>query len=199
MFSRSILIGAAVCFVVTSVSAQGPAKVGPLAKAEDKKVDAKKAVVDSAPAPARRPGEACTDANGLTLEEISQLLDGHNKERASLNVPAIEWDCTLAHTAQQWATRGVAEHQPFDNIGENIFVSSDPASAVTAAVSRWMGEKPNFNLDQQQCTPAKICMHYTQLIDKASLRLGCGVNRNATGKWKLMLVCDYEPKGNMNY
>ena len=29
------------------------------------------------------------------------------------------------------------------------------------------------------------------------MKIGCGINRAATGKWKVLMVCNYDPAGNM--
>jgi len=84
---------------------------------------------------AKQPVIACTETNNLTNKEIIKILERHNTERATVKAPDIVWDCNLAKMAQEWATRGKAEHRPDNFLGENIFVSSDPEAKATQSVS----------------------------------------------------------------
>ena len=147
-------------------------------------------------AKAKQPVIACTETNDLTNKEIVKILERHNKERATVKSPDIVWDCSLAKLAQEWATRGKAEHRPDNFLGENIFVSSDPKAKATQSVKQWVREKKRLIPGTMNCQPGKICLHYTQVVAAISLKLGCGINRNATGKWKTLMVCNYDPNGN---
>lgn len=87
----------------------------------------------------------CTARNGLTLAEINQLLAAHNDARYEQYVGPLQWDCTLAGFAQEWADQSIYEHREFSSYGENIFVSANPAEPIASVVKRWMLEKPNWN------------------------------------------------------
>ena len=145
----------------------------------------------------KEPAVSCPGTNGLTTKEIIRVLFRHNEARAKVKAPDIVWDCKLADLAQEWATRGVAEHRPDNFLGENIFVSSHHAAAATQGVKQWLHEKKRIDPATLKCKPGKMCLHYTQVVAANSLRLGCGINRAATGKWKVLMVCNYDPAGNM--
>jgi len=145
----------------------------------------------------KEPVITCTEKNDLTPIEINKVIERHNKERAHHKAPELVWDCKLAAMAQEWATRGIAEHRPDNFLGENIFISSHSAAKATQGVKQWIKEKERLEPGTMKCKPGKICLHYTQVIAAKTERLGCGINRNATGKWKLLMVCNYDPAGNM--
>ncbi len=138
----------------------------------------------------------CSGENGLTRGEILEILNVHNLVRAGLKLSQLTWDCKLADLAQEWAKRGVAEHREDTIYGESIFVSGLRDIAAITAVNRWMGEKPNWDNKAGKCAAGKTCTHYTQIVWKKTTRIGCGINRDLTGKWKTMLVCNYDPEGN---
>jgi hypothetical protein len=139
----------------------------------------------------------CTEPNGLTHKEIGKILHRHNEARAKVRSPDMIWDCKLAEMAQEWASRGIAEHRPDNYLGENISVSSHGGVAATQGVKQWLHEQKRIDPATNKCKAGKICLHYTQVVAAASLKLGCGINRKATGKWKALMVCNYDPAGNM--
>lgn len=139
---------------------------------------------------------SCAGANGLTRDEMREILNTHNMVRADLKLAQLTWDCKLADHAQEWAKRGVAEHRDDTIFGESIFVSGSSDVAAVTAVNRWMLEKPSWNNKAGTCSPGKVCTHYTQIVWKNTTKIGCGINRNVSGKWKTMLVCNYSPAGN---
>ena len=131
----------------------------------------------------------------LTADEVNQILAAHNLDRSANNLSPLSWDCKLASMAQEWASRGVFEHRetPY---GENIFVGASPSSTMNSMVGMWLAEKPFWDNKAGSCATGKTCGHYTQIVWKATTKVGCGLNRNATGKWKVMFVCNYDPSGN---
>ncbi|MGB2912503.1 MAG: CAP domain-containing protein [Pyrinomonadaceae bacterium] len=131
----------------------------------------------------------------LTTDEVNQALAVHNFDRSAHNLVPLKWDCKLAAMAQDWANRSVYEHRdtPF---GENIFVGADPNSTMNMMIDMWLAEKVFWTNKTGSCAAGKACGHYTQIVWKSTVRVGCGVNRNASGKWKVMFVCNYDPAGN---
>jgi pathogenesis-related protein 1 len=131
--------------------------------------------------------------NRLSQVEATEILVAHNRLRAEVNMAPLRWDCTLASTAQAWASRGVAGHNDSTQYGENIFVSADGAEPVVSATTRWMGERANWSNRGGACSAGKTCTHYTQMVWKGTRVMGCGINRSASEKWKVILVCNYDP------
>lgn len=138
----------------------------------------------------------CRNKNGLTSDEIASILQTHNVVRAGIKLAPLTWDCGLADLAQEWAKRGVPMHRDDNFFGESIFVAGAADVVAVSGVTRWMLEKQHWNNDTGRCNPGKTCTHYTQIVWKNTSRIGCGINRNMPGKWKTMLVCNYDPAGN---
>lgn len=143
-----------------------------------------------------KPPAKCTGSNGLTEIEIADLLSAHNKVREKLSIEDLTWDCKLADFAQEWAQRGIPEHRPDNDYGENLFVAADGDIKAATAVDRWMLEKTLWYNEAGACTFGQICTHYTQVVWKKTTKIGCGIIRNSPAKWKVMLVCNYDPAGN---
>lgn len=83
-----------------------------------------------------------------------------------------KWNSRMAMLGQTWADRCAFDHgQPqfsaqqvgFDKLGQNLYVSSDPAKTVADGVQAWFDEKADFNYDTLGCQPGKACGHYTQV------------------------------------
>ena len=160
----------------------------------------KKPVTRSTPKPTPTPATVaistkCT-GSGLTDDEVEQLIKLHNKVRGDLKLSDLKWDCKTANFAQAWANKASFQHRTDTDLGENIFVAVDTTESVVTAFTKWMGERGNWNNSNGQCETGKVCTHYTQIVWKSTRLLGCGINRNASGKWRLMLVCNYDPTGN---
>jgi pathogenesis-related protein 1 len=146
-------------------------------------------VTKTAPAP-------CPGANGLTQAEINTILDEHNRIRAGVGLGKLTWSCSLAGTAQAWAKNGVFQHRSDVEFGENMFVSTNPSTPAAAATENWEKEKANWTNATGVCARGKVCTHYTQIVWRATTQIGCGINRDARGDWKLLMVCNYTPAGN---
>jgi len=64
-----------------------------------------------------------------------------------------------------------------------------------------VSEKANYNYSANSCSAT--CGHYTQVVWRNSLRLGCGVKNCTTGSpfgggaWQFW-VCNYDPPGNIS-
>lgn len=138
----------------------------------------------------------CSSPTGLTSAEMGQILADHNSARGQLGLPPLKWDCGLARYAMEWASKGNWHHRDESNYGENIFVSSESNISVIAAVSHWMSEKANYNATTNTCAPDRICTHYTQINWRKTLKVGCAMNREVSGKWAAVVVCNYDPPGN---
>ena len=146
--------------------------------------------------PSRSAPPLCSGVNGLSASEIEQILAAHNKVREQYKLPTLTWDCKLANFAQEWATRGLAEHREYCNFGESIFVSSMESLVPDLPVKTWLNEGQFWNNQAGTCQAGKMCNHFTQLVWKRTTQVGCGINTHLSGRWKTMLVCNYNPAGN---
>lgn len=184
----------AVLIILLSSFVFGQSKPKPKPKSSASKTATKPAATPTpAPAPAPTPAApAKCKANGLSESEITEIIDGHNKLRGPLGLMPLVWNCALADLAQDWAGRSQFEHRetPF---GENIFVSANPSEPIATVLGRWMGERANWDNIAGVCAEGKVCTHYTQMVWRSTAKFGCGINRQAAGKWRSMLVCNYDP------
>jgi pathogenesis-related protein 1 len=140
----------------------------------------------------------CPGDKGLPLESITELLSAQNTIRTQLKLTNFTWNCQMADYAQEWANRGIFEHRSNNKYGENIYVSSNGDVTLTNVVDKWVTERDFWNNNTGVCKDGKICSHYTQIIWRATRQIGCGINRNVTGKWKVLLVCNYDPPGDVD-
>ncbi len=136
----------------------------------------------------------------------------HNEARAAVQtatpLPSMEWDPALAATAAAWVaqcqnTDGVPQlidHNPGRSmghpwyVGENIYASGGTAIAADA-VGLWMSEAGNYNYTANTCNGT--CGHYTQIVWRDSVKLGCAVGNCPSIPYPNSIVCDYGPGGNI--
>ncbi|CAN8276196.1 unnamed protein product [Cochlearia groenlandica] len=128
-------------------------------------------------------------------------LNAHNiaratEPRAAVGVDPLVWDETVAeyardHASKQQGNDCAMEHSQGGPYGENIAWSSGDMSGVDA-VNMWVKEIDDYDYSSNTCT--KECGHYTQVVWKNTLRVGCAkvtCNNGAT-----FITCNYDPAGN---
>ena len=146
--------------------------------------------------------------------EIPGIVAAHSQARAQVNLPPLKWSPALAQYAQQWANQLASkncqmQHRPNSgqfkqNYGENLYWASAvmwpdgrrEVQKITAAdaVKSWVDEKQFYNYKSNQCSPGKICGHYTQVVWRPTTQVGCAIAMcpNKEQVW----VCNYNPPGN---
>uniref|UniRef100_A0A1J3IEP3 Pathogenesis-related protein 1 n=2 Tax=Noccaea caerulescens TaxID=107243 RepID=A0A1J3IEP3_NOCCA len=118
----------------------------------------------------------------------------HNEARAAVGLGPVQWDESVAAYAQSYADqrRGdcnlVHSGGPY---GENLAKSSGDLSGASA-VNLWVDEKANYDYPSNTCNG--VCGHYTQVVWRNSVKLGCGKVRCDNGG--TIIVCNYDPPGN---
>jgi pathogenesis-related protein 1 len=143
--------------------------------------------------------------------ELTGITLAHNEARAAVEtatpLPSLTWSPELAATAAAWIAQCEDQDQPIGLIdhndarsvghpyyvGENIFGSGGPASAQEA-VMLWVAEKSNYNYETNACNG--VCGHYTQVVWRETLEVGCAVGNCPGLTFGNSLVCDYGPGGN---
>lgn len=119
----------------------------------------------------------------------------HNQARQAVGVGPVQWDARIAAYAQNYADqlrgdcRLVHSGGPY---GENLAGSSGDLSGVSA-VNLWVNEKANYNYLSNTCINGE-CRHYTQVVWRKSVRIGCGKARCNNGG--TIISCNYDPRGN---
>lgn len=139
--------------------------------------------------------------SSLAQNSQQDYLDPQNAARQEVGVGPLVWDDTLADYARNYAgqrsTDCVLQHSggPY---GENIY--GGPGSGfgrfnARDAVASWVDEKQNYDHNSNSCAPGKICGHYTQVVWRKSVRLGCARIECANDRG-LFITCNYDPPGN---
>lgn len=151
------------------------------------------------------PAKAQASGSALTAQEVEELVNFHNKVRKEVGVGPVKWSSSLAKVAQEWAD-GLAEsgqlkHRPRikgqPGYGENLAVGPN----VLVAAGLWYGEIKNYQAGT--AIPKDFgsfkAGHYTQMVWKKTTEIGAGKAVIKQGRFKgmLVLVCNYNPPGNM--
>ncbi|KAK7412222.1 hypothetical protein VNO78_03672 [Psophocarpus tetragonolobus] len=123
-------------------------------------------------------------------------LKAHNSARSQVGVGPMRWDATVASYAQRYLNtlkgncKMVHSRGPY---GENLAWSSADLTGV-AAVKMWVAEKPKYDYNSNTCLGGE-CRHYTQVVWRNSLRLGCAKVRCNDAR-STIISCNYDPPGN---
>ena len=120
----------------------------------------------------------------------------------------MRWDPNLAAHAQAWTSmcidddgNGLVDHSSigyrsnavgYAYIGENVFASGGTATPQQA-VQTWASEKQNFTYPT---TCSGQCGHYTQIVWRTSVNLGCAIQSCTNLAYPGTILCMYGPGGN---
>jgi len=151
----------------------------------------------SNPPPSPLPAPLPPGKEGPSKPWQKEVLAAHNLYRCMHGVPVMSWNEKIAKAAQQWAdaTRGAMQHSPKSrrsNIGGHRYLGENLAMGRmgAGAVKMWYDEIDLTNPRGIVKSFGGGTGHYTQVVWKASLDLGCGQYDRTT-------VCMYGPGGNM--
>ena len=124
------------------------------------------------------------------------FINAHNAARSQVGVGPMTWDPTVAGYAQNYANQRAGDCRLVHSggrYGENIAWGSGDLSG-TASVNMWVGEKKDYDYNSNTCRAGAVCGHYTQVVWRKSVRLGCAKVRCSTGG--TFVICSYDPPGN---
>lgn len=143
---------------------------------------------------------------GLTSNLETRLLAAHNRERAALGIPRLNWNPKLEASARAWANHlgrtGRFEHSP-DNPhaspeGENLWAGTQGYYGPEAMVGLWAAEKRHFKPgrfpNNSRTGNVDSVGHYTQLMWRNTRSVGCALAKNRSED---VLVCRYSTAGNV--
>jgi uncharacterized protein YkwD len=151
-----------------------------------------------------RSGAYCQVGGSLYKDPgfIASMLQQHNAYRSALHVPPLTWSPELALDAQAWAVN-LAKHDKGQHDlsirgreGENLWWGTASAFSYGDMVGYWGNEKKNFvygTFPDCQTDKSAIVGHYTQIIWKNTVSVGCALVSNGKNDY---LVCRYSPAGN---
>ncbi|KAI4300193.1 hypothetical protein L6164_033596 [Bauhinia variegata] len=139
---------------------------------------------------------ANTNQNQAAL--IQEFLFAHNLVRKVFNEPPFTWDDNLAMYAQTHAAKLYNECKMIHsngNYGENIFWGLIPHWTPSEAIKFWYEEYKDYDFSTHTCAIGKKCGHFTQMVWRDSVRLGCAVLHCRPGLG-MLIICEYDPPGN---
>jgi hypothetical protein len=113
----------------------------------------------------------------------------------------MQWSESAQALAADWAARCVFEHRDPNSLGENLFAGTRFEDAAQI-VGDWASEKADYTYASNSCAAGAACGHYTQIVWRSSVGLGCAQQRCTNvppwgfGEYWSFTVCDYDPAGN---
>lgn len=124
------------------------------------------------------------------------IVIAHNQVRAEHCAPPLTWSTELAAEATAWANQLAAngcafQHSQSDH-GENLAAGTSGALDADAVVALWAREEEKY--DYKRPGFSMKTGHFTQVVWKDTLAVGCGV---ATCAGRDTWVCNYDPPGNV--
>jgi len=126
----------------------------------------------------------------------ADLLQETNAKRALHGAPLMTWNWELADYAANYAANN------FDCNNVQLIHSGGPYGENLAAgyvggfepVDAWYDEIKDYDYSNPGYSGATG--HFTQLIWKASVELGCAVVM-CNNEWRQYTICEYNPRGNL--
>jgi hypothetical protein len=158
-----------------------------------------------------------TMTNPLTPDLIDAFVAAHNQARSGPLIPApspalppVTWDGILADAVYNYAVRCQGANDLLSHnanrstdyqalggsgyVGENIYGSGGATVTPAAAIDLWMGEAPSYDYNSGDFGTAG---HYTQIVWRASVRIGCAIVDCPALRYHNTVICDYAPGGNI--
>lgn len=121
----------------------------------------------------------------------------HNQYRAKHGADNLVVDEDLAELAydhaKYLAKSGTLEHSDLPH-GESLYWTSKPdEESCEVVVKEWYRESRNYFYSRGSA-PSKITGHFTQIVWKATERIGCARYESSSGKMAgTYVVCEYDP------
>lgn len=147
------------------------------------------------------PAEIESTGSGLAPAEAEELLAFHNRARAEVGTPALQWSPEISRHAQEWAdhiaaTGKLAHRAARDRrYGENLAANQ----SVLAGAKMWYAEKKLYRAGTNFSMRLMPASHYTQMVWRGTTHVGAGkaVIRKGPYRGLVVLVCNYAPPGNV--
>jgi hypothetical protein len=151
------------------------------------------------------PAAARPVLQGATGAIAERLLAAHNRERAAVGAPPLQWDSTLAAHAASYgpvlASLRALVHSPRDGRPgerENLAKAWHGAMSPEMLVDMWSRER-HLMVPGSYLFPAtsrtgrwEDIAHYTQMVWPTTTHVGCAIYST---DWDY-LICRYSPPGN---
>jgi hypothetical protein len=142
---------------------------------------------------------------GATGEVARRLLEAHNRERALVGAPPLQWDAELAAHAASYgpalARMRALVHSPREGRPgerENLAMAWHATLTPEELVGMWTQEKlllrPGLFPAVSRTGQWQDVAHYTQMVWPTTTRVGCAI---FAADWDY-LICRYSPPGNID-
>nr|URM60590.1 pathogenesis-related protein 1 [Gymnema sylvestre] len=136
--------------------------------------------------------------SALAQNSVQDYLDAHNAARAQVGVGPMSWDNELAAYALKYANSQMGNCPNLVHsggpYGENLAAGGGEFTG-RQAVDLWVKEKQFYDYGSNTCRGSE-CLHYTQVVWRDSVRLGCARVRCSNNTW-WYVICSYAPRGNI--
>jgi uncharacterized protein YkwD len=116
-----------------------------------------------------------------------------NNVRRQHSAPPVAWDDKLARAAQEWADRKTYAHSPDRTYGENLAKVWSCEADMATAIRMWEAEMQYY--DPAKPEFSSKTGHYTQLVWKATNKIGAAIARLNDGSY--LYVLKFSPAGNI--
>jgi len=135
--------------------------------------------------------------------DAQEALNFHNKVRADVGSPTLQWSAELAGYAQAWADHLAKdcklEHRPYSGPwaqkhGENIFWGGGEDYTVIHASESWYSEIKDYKYGVLTEKNWYKTGHYTQMVWKSTTHIGIAKATCKDGA--IIIVANYSPSGN---
>lgn len=155
-------------------------------------------------APASSPASAAPAAGpdaSLSAADQAAVVAAHNALRAEVGVGPLAWDAALSTYAQNHVKTLIGAcalaHSNGPH-GENL-ASWTGAAGPANAVALWGSEKSKYaGAGAAYTGPADGAGHYTQVIWRATAKVGCArATCSKNGAAWTIVSCNYDPRGNV--
>ncbi|XP_076954788.1 pathogenesis-related protein PR-1 type-like [Bidens hawaiensis] len=111
-----------------------------------------------------------------TKNAPQDFVNAHNAVRKEVGLGPMSWNATVAQFAESYANKRKVDwalvHSNSEQYGENIAIGYEEFSGLDA-IKLWVDEKADYNYGLNSCPPFKMCLHYTQVVWKTSIHIGC--------------------------
>jgi hypothetical protein len=142
---------------------------------------------------------------GSSGELETRLLEAHNRERAAVGNPPLEWDPYLAASAASYGPTLANLHQLVHSAREtrpgqreNLARAWHGTMTPEQLVGLWSSEKkmmqPGVFPAVSQTGRWEDVAHYTQMVWPTTTHVGCAI---FSADWDY-LICRYSPPGNID-
>ncbi|EOY07664.1 CAP, putative [Theobroma cacao] len=129
---------------------------------------------------------------------VKEAVSAHNAARVTIGQTPMVWNYTLAYFAKQWAKKRLNDCKlihSYGPYGENLFWGGKSHWTPSEVVKFWVEEKAYYDPKSNTCATGQMCGHYTQIVWKDSVRVGCARINCYNGKG-MYVICSYDPPGN---